>query len=319
VNRVRVVGAGVSGLTCAHELLRAGFEVSLVARDRTPHTTSDIAGAVFYPYRAEPRDRVTGWAKASFARFAELCERPESGVSWLEMTEFFGEPTGVPMEDPWWNELVADFARLPADQVPEQFADGFRFRVPRIEMNRYMPFLERTVLDLGATIEGRALDALEDAFDGCDLIVNCSGLGARELVADGHVFPIRGQIVRVDQCGIDRGWIAKPEVHGELISYVVPREHDVILGATAEDDVGSRVPDDAATAEIIARCVDLEPRLAGCSIESVVVGLRPGRDEVRLERVEVTGRPVVHDYGHGGAGVSLSWGCAEEVLGLVGG
>ena len=44
------------------------------------------------------------------------------------------------------------------------------------------------------------------------------------------------------------------------------------------------------------------------------VGLRPCRPEVRLEAETLPGGRVLwHNYGHGGAGVTLSWGCAREL------
>ena len=50
-----------------------------------------------------------------------------------------------------------------------------------------------------------------------------------------------------------------------------------------------------------------------------LVGLRPGRMEVRLEREEKNGKYLIHNYGHGGSGVTLSWGCADEVVELANG
>jgi D-amino-acid oxidase len=47
------------------------------------------------------------------------------------------------------------------------------------------------------------------------------------------------------------------------------------------------------------------------------VGLRPARPGDRLELDAIGGTAVVHNYGHGGAGVTLSWGCAEAVRDLV--
>jgi D-amino-acid oxidase len=72
---------------------------------------------------------------------------------------------------------------------------------------------------------------------------------------------------------------------------------------------------DPGTAQaILARCVALEPDLADARVLSHAVGLRPGRPEPRLETERRDGGVVVHNYGHGGGGVTLSWGCAEEVV-----
>jgi len=84
-------------------------------------------------------------------------------------------------------------------------------------------------------------------------------------------------------------------------------------------------PDPAATAAILGRAAKLVPALAGARVLGVRVGLRPGRPAVRLEPEparEATASsaalpPVIHCYGHGGAGHTLAWGCADEVLALA--
>ena len=98
----------------------------------------------------------------------------------------------------------------------------------------------------------------------------------------------------------------------------MPRADDAILGGVAEEGREDLAPDDATSEGILARCARLEPRVLELERLEVKVGLRPGRPEVRLEaEVPAPGKLLVHDYGHGGAGVTLSWGCAEEVVALV--
>jgi D-amino-acid oxidase len=70
--------------------------------------------------------------------------------------------------------------------------------------------------------------------------------------------------------------------------------------------------------EILEKCRLLEPALSQAAILGHAVGLRPGRREVRLELEWLAGgRAVIHNYGHGGAGFTLSWGCAREVVELA--
>jgi D-amino-acid oxidase len=103
----------------------------------------------------------------------------------------------------------------------------------------------------------------------------------------------------------------------------VPRGGDrLVLGGIAEPnewepDIG--LHNYEPVREMYRRCVEFLPALRFAEIdhvEPVRVGLRPVRaDNVRLE-IE-PGTPVVHNYGHGGSGVTFSWGCAEEVVELV--
>jgi D-amino-acid oxidase len=169
---------------------------------------------------------------------------------------------------------------------------------------------------LGGKITVRSLASVDEAFEHYDQVIDCAGLGARELVGDQTLTPIRGQVVRVAQVGIERFWLDDYSQGG--ITYIVPRANDCILGGTADEGSEDLTPDPATAAAIIARCVALEPRLRDAEILEHKVGLRPGRPAVRLEAEQwAPGKQLIHNYGHGGAGVTLSWGCAGEVLGLV--
>jgi D-amino-acid oxidase len=141
--------------------------------------------------------------------------------------------------------------------------------------------------------------------------VNCSGLGARLLGGDQSVVPASGQVVYVEQCGLDRWWLDTGAPDGP--TYVIPRSKDVVVGGTDVEGDWSRTPSPEVAASILARGARLVPELATARVIRHKVGLRPVRPEVRLER---DGR-VIHCYGHGGAGVTLSWGCAEEVTRLA--
>ena len=300
--RVVVVGAGVVGLTCAVRLLEAGHRVDVVARDLPLETTSAVAAAIWYPYRALPQDRVTAWSKTSYGAFASIAAaEPASGVRMAVGTEVLraGQP------DPWWAVAVPRLERT--RDVPAGWTEGWRLTVPVVEMPVYLEWLAGRVREAGGTVTRLNLGGLPEA-DG--LVVNCSGLGARLLGADPTVVPVRGQVLHVEQVGLDRWWLdsAGP-------TYVVPRSRDVVVGGTDVEGEWSRTPSAEVAADILERAARLVPALAGARVLRHRVGLRPVRPEVRVERVG----EVVHCYGHGGAGVTLSWGVADEVVALVDG
>ena len=126
--------------------------------------------------------------------------------------------------------------------------------------------------------------------------------------------PIRGQVVRVRNPGLER--FVLDEENPDGVTYIVPRSADCILGGTAEEGEWDLEPDPKTAAGILRRCTDVEPRLMGVEILQHKVGLRPGRPEIRLEREDCY-VPRIHNYGHGGSGITLSWGCAQETLRLV--
>lgn len=301
MRRVIVVGAGVIGLSCAVRLLEAGHRVDVVARDLPLETTSSVAAAVWSPY-SQPQEHVVRWARAAYDAFAALCEDESAGVVMRTGTELFRHDGG----DLWWRDaLPPDAGPDRETSLPPGYASGLTMRTPVVEMPVYLRWLSARVEELGGTISRMNLSALPT---GDALVVNASGIGARLLGGDPTVAPVRGQVVLVEQVGIDHWWI-----DAETPAYVVPRSRDVVLGGTAVAGEWSRTPDAATAEAIVAAAAELEPRLAGARILRHKVGLRPGRPTVRIERDE----GVIHCYGHGGCGVTVSWGCADDVVDLA--
>jgi D-amino-acid oxidase len=307
-----VVGCGISGLSSALRLVESGASVAIWARELPPHTTSNVAGAIWYPYRSGPAERVARWARETYVELRRLAVDPASGVVMREGVELFperAEPAG-------WREDLEDLRRAGEADLPPGFRDGWVFRAPIVEMDVYLERLMRRFASAGGTVVQREVAQLGAALEEADVVVNCSGLGARELAGDRLMIPVRGQVVRTPRLGIERFLL--DDSNAESISYVLPRVADCILGSTVEPGREDCAPDPQATEAILARCADLEPRLRRARVLGVAVGLRPGRPEVRLEAEEPRpGQLLVHNYGHGGAGVTLSWGCANEVLELA--
>lgn len=304
---VLVIGAGVIGLSVAVRLREAGVEADVWAAATSPDTTSDVAAALWYPYRALPEQLVTGWAARTYADLLRLVGTPGAGVVLRAGTELFVEPVA----DPWWRDAVPGFRRAVAGELRPGYRDGYRFTAPVVEMPVYLAWLAGRLASLGGTVLRREVASLAEPLAVADLVVNCTGLGARRLVPDPVVVPVRGQVVLVSQVGLDE-WLV--DEHGPRgMTYVVPRTADIVLGGTADVGREDDETDPLEAEQVLTRALLLEPRLAGARVLRHRAGLRPGRPTVRLER---TGR-VVHCYGHGGAGVTLSWGCAADVVDLV--
>jgi D-amino-acid oxidase len=212
---------------------------------------------------------------------------------------------------------AARFPPRAAERASPDFVDGFvADGIPVIEMPLYLAWLTQRFSSLGGRFVVRALTTFDEAFDDHDVVVNCAGLGARELAGDDSMIAIRGQVVRVEQFGLDRYVLDEQASDG--IAYVYPRSKDVVLGGTREFGDESIEPDPKTARAIVERCAALEPRVAGARILSHGVGLRPGRPAVRrVADRSRGGELLVHDYGHAGSGVTLSWGCAEDVAAII--
>lgn len=303
-----VVGAGVSGLTAALQLREAGHAVEIWTRDWPAETVSSVAAAIWYPYRADPPDRVLRWSAVSLRAFTRLANDPETGVVMRDGVEAFREPA----PDPWWASAVPGFRRAEPSELPRDAADGYALRLPVVDMSVYLGWLRQRVEDRGVRLVRRAIVDLRETRGVADVVVNCTGLAAREVADDPEVYGVRGQIQVVRAPGVSRFLI---DDAGS--TYVIPRVSDVVLGGTAEEHVDVATTDAATAQAIRQRCERLVPGLAGAPVLADRVGIRPCRSTVRLEAETVGGQRVVHNYGHGGSGVTLSWGGAEEVVGLV--
>ncbi len=201
--------------------------------------------------------------------------------------------------------------RLRADELPPGYADAYRLTVPTVRMPDYLAWLAGGLEAAGVRLRSRELADLTPARRAADLVVNATGLGARELVGDRELTPVRGQVVRV-RCPAVQEWTLD-EGHPDGMVYVIPRGPDVVCGGTADEGAEELTPNPDTAAAILRRCAAVVPELADAEVLGHAVGLRPVRSAIRLERVD----DVVHCYGHGGSGVTVSWGCADDVVRLA--
>lgn len=309
---VAVVGAGVIGLTSAIRLAEAGARVVVVTADEPRRTVSAVAAAVWYPTRTAAAERVLRWARRTFETLTEQAAQGVPGVTKRPTRMLLREPPGVP----WWAPAVPDFRIV---EAPPGYAGQWRCTVPAVEMPPYLDWLVARLDVAGGMLLHRRLARLADAAALAPAVVNATGLAAGELAADPRVHPARGRIVLVTNPGLDTS--VRDEANPAGMTYVHPRSRDVVLGGTFEPDQAGTAPDDVAAAAILARCVALVPELAGARVLGERVGLRPARHGGARVAEDPAGLPggvrLVHNYGHGGAGVTLAWGCADEVAALL--
>ena len=343
--RVMVIGAGITGLSvslCLSQLYKGRATVTVVADKYSPHTTSDSSGGLVIPsfssYGTRERgkqagevvnDRLQGWAYATYDHLLRLREegvRPEDGLMLVPAYKYFEDPCPVPE----WASHVLDFRSLEASEAAalglrtDLFKTIWRFMTFVIDGKRFLPWMMRRVAEEGGvrfeTRKVTSLRGLSKDLD-CDVVVNCAGLGSRELAGDEDLYPVKGQVVAVDAPGFEEvHYHHEGDLHPE---YVIPRMDCVLLGSTTEGDTWSTETEPHVVEGIYKKCVGLVPRLAGSRVVGSWGCLRPVRHpEVRVEVEEGGGGgggvPVVHCYGHGGQGYILHWGTAMEAVRLVG-
>jgi D-amino-acid oxidase len=313
---VAIVGGGVSGLTCGVLLAERGYRVAIFAKETGQQTTSAVAAAVWYPYDAEPADNVIAWALDTYKVLVDLSGEPHTGVSIIELRQFSRSGS---VQIPDWAHLLDDsIISTEAEKsliiAPSLFKSGFALTVPLMDTTIYLDYLASRFLAAGGSITTNVFfEKLEDVDDEFVLVINCAGMGARELVHDIDLEPHRGQVAIVAKINLDCAIVCDEPP----LMYAIPRANDCVFGGTNElsDD---REIDPAVTSRIVAECSRVL-KISNPQVLAERVALRPFRKSgVRLERDRLRdGRTVIHNYGHGGAGFTLSWGCAHEVVNLA--
>ncbi len=308
---VLVVGAGVIGLTTAVTLAEHGHRVTVIAED-VPGRTSLAAGASWGPYHVEPYEDVRAWSALTLTALTRLAEHPETGVRIVAGIEASRTTTNMPE----WATLLPDVHQVAPHALPAGFLIGWQYTVPAIDMPCYLSYLIKRLRQAGGSIDQRRITALHEIDGVAPVIVNCAGLGATDLVPDPDLYPIRGQLVVVRNPGI-RTFFSEDTGESPELTHYLPHGDTVVLGGTARAGVLDTSPDFAAADAILARCAAVEPRLGDAAVLEIRVGYRPTRPRVRVEADATYSALMIHNYGHGGAGVSLSWGCAAAVLDLT--
>jgi D-amino-acid oxidase len=305
---VALIGGGVSGLTCGVLLAERGYRTAIFAKETGQETTSAVAGAIWYPYDAEPAENVIAWALDTYKVLVDLSGEPRTGVSMMELRQF-SRAREIQIPD-WAHPLGASAVST----ASPSFRSGFALTVPLMDTTIYLDYLANRFLAAGGSITANvSLEKLEHVDDEFVLVINCAGMGARELVHDFDLEPHRGQVAIVPKIDLDWAIVCDDPP----LMYAIPRANDCVFGGTNElsDD---RDIDPAVTSRIVAECSRVL-KISSPPVLAERVGLRPFRKSgVRLERDRLRdGRTIIHNYGHGGAGFTLSWGCAREVVNLA--
>jgi D-amino-acid oxidase len=310
-HRVAVIGAGVSGLTSAVVFAERGYDVSIFAEEIAQSTTSGAAAAIWFPYDAEPADKVIPWALETYQVLVELSHEPRSGVSMIELRQF---SRAGKIEIPGWAYSLGA-RNLRSDQIGSAFNSGFALTVPLMDTTIYLDYLRQRLTNAGgATQDGVRFEKVGDVDPRFDLLVNCAGFGAKALVPDVDLEPHRGQVAIVPRI---EGLTCAMVCDDAPLMYAIPRARDCVFGGT-NDLSQNLVVDLKSTTRIVADCSRVL-KIKNPPVLAERVGIRPFRKSgVRVERESLRdGRVVIHNYGHGGAGFTLSWGCARQTVSLA--
>lgn len=310
--KIAIIGAGVTGLAAAITLQENGFsDITLIADKFTPSTNSDVAAAFWYPYHVGPENKVPAWCNFSLQRYKTLINEAQSGVYWFDLADAYESDPGAP---PAWHQFVT------TKPLPEKFQSfgyhGVVLTIPMIDMSWYMPFLMAEIKKHRTTLISQKVTDLKQ-LDNFDLIINCSGLGSNKLCHDETLQPGRGQICLIEKPKHLENFGYVLQFDDGSFSHMNPRKDYIVAGGTNIETWDKEI-NEQANQNILSKVYTLFPELEKMKVIEKCVGFRPCRPEVRLEEEKLSnGQTVIHNYGHGGAGVTLSWGCAHEILKMI--
>ena len=318
-----VVGAGVIGMPTAVMLTQSKYfpQVTIISDEFTPHTTSDTAAAslrITQNKTGSTDHRKEKWTRETYNYFFDLFASPLAGKLDMSLVTMYVVYGGERV-DPWWKDLVLGFRRVDASEKKKmnisQDNNAWCYSTLIIPCGQYLTWQMEQFKANGGRVVQKKLRSLQEIDSAYDVIVNCSGLGSRELVGDQELYPVRGQAILVNAPWVKHSMTAEV---GEDVTYIYPRRKGVVLGGTAQIGNWSKDVDFVDREGIMARCSQYIPSLAQAEVIDEWVGLRPGRKQVRLE-VEYSPNKaaVVHNYGHTGQGLVFSIGCAKDSIRLA--
>ncbi|WP_421870924.1 FAD-dependent oxidoreductase [Marinoscillum sp.] len=302
---VTVVGSGIIGLTAASALREKGFKVRVISKEPLEKSLSFKVGAIWFPFEVHPIHKANEWGARAYERYK--LELPVAeGISFIPFMVVY-----TPESNSKWVQRMPEGTVYKANkhELPSGIRAAYIANVPLAEPHKYLPYLKSRCEKSGVVFEQRTISSLQEMSDLDELVINCTGLGSKELCSDEELIPMRGQILRCLSMNI-HSYVNSTKA-GQL-TYAIQRSEDLIIGGTDylndwNEEANKR------DAELILdrfRAIGVTDQTPHILEEKV--GLRPRRSEVRFE-FDSQYSNVFHNYGHGGAGFTVGWGCALEL------
>ncbi|XP_060062710.1 D-aspartate oxidase-like isoform X1 [Ylistrum balloti] len=322
---ITVIGAGVVGLSSAVSIQRAfpGATVKVVADKFYDETTSIGAGGIFLPTLKNipgvPFETLKRWSETSWKAYSRMATTDLASTTGHTVSHGYLFHT-TKTEIPLYANIVFSFREMLTEEltrlgVDTRFKYGYEITTIITNMRKYLSWLMTQFTENGGVVEKRKIGSLSELYGHCDVVVNCSGLGSRQLFGDQLIYPVHGQLIKVEAPWV-RDWI-----YTDTMAHILPSDDFTVIGGVKDKDNWSMTPDSSVRQDIMDKCLQVWPALKGAKVIGDWVGLRPMRNPVRLEK-EVVRLPegmlkVVHNYGHGSNGIALSWGTAVEATDMV--
>lgn len=337
--KIGIIGGGVIGLTCA-SVLSSKYDVSIIAEKIGVESDSWKATAIWHVYLVPETKQVLEWAEFTLKILCELAAKEkESGIELVKGVELFRNSTA---SYPSWADIPPLFKMLSDTEIAfynsydnfnltndeisalssKPVKWGYQIEAPTADMFLYLAWLEKKIKDEGVKIIRKRINRVDELKSDYDLLINCSGFGARELANDKNFEVYRGQYFVLRATADSPKVYVGDDDHPGGMAYMIPRLGEVMVGGCAEKNIES-LELTLTWDDTLSRAGLYVPWLRNCKpsdqARNPIVCIRPSRNMgIRLEVDEnSTSIPIIHNYGHGGSGFSLSWGCADTVKNII--
>ncbi|XP_005091250.1 D-aspartate oxidase isoform X2 [Aplysia californica] len=292
--RVAVIGAGMVGLCSAinvqKELPEA--EVTVIADKFSTDTTSFGAGGFFRPFMPDIAKGVDlkvaeQWVRDSWKYYASLARSDlakETGQTLVPGMIAYRTPQDQQYD--LLKELVGDFHRVDLEHLQKLNLDtytyAYAFTTIIVQTPKFLDWLMKKFVASGGKVQERTVKSLKELSSSFDIVVNCCGPRAQELLDDKSCFPIKGHIVMV------RAPWQKQFFYGEGDIYLIPHDDKLIIGGIKDKDNGSMTKYPYVREHILSRALALFPQLKLESSRS----LKIKEDDIFVALIDMRGTMV---------------------------
>ncbi len=309
--KILIVGAGISGLSTAWMIDKSKYDITIMAAKFSPDITSNRAAAFWFPYHIRNDHRGIRWCNESYEAYKAFSHNKDTGVSMQVLTK--GLRKGIEDgEKNWVDFLPEGISKMlsPQDTSPE-YDIVYEVTVPLIETQLFLPWMMHQLKALGVAFLQEKIDSLSTYTNSYDIVFNCSALGSRMLCNDDTIIPVRGQVGLLSPHQASASFY----LDNETPLYIVPRQDAIIIGGTYEENITTDNTEPDTIHRLLENAYMVFPALRKLEVIGSWAGLRPVRPTVRVEREH--GTNIIHNYGHGGSGFTLSFGTAKEAVSLI--
>ncbi|HVX25680.1 MAG TPA: FAD-dependent oxidoreductase [Parafilimonas sp.] len=306
--KIAIIGSGISGLSCAYLLCEKDYDITVFAKAFSPNITSNRAAAFWFPYHIRNDKRGISWAQKSYSFYEKLSADASTGISMKQLIKVLRE--NEIEEEPIWVDFIPNGAckKVPEKDLAADVAEAYDVTVPLIETQIFLPYLKNYVTAKNVKFVERAINSFDELKNDFDFIINCSALGSQKLCNDDSIIPVRGQVALIETRTDFPIYL-----DNEKPLYLVPRKDAMIVGGTYEEYIYEEETEPSTIQKLLNNAYAVFPELKQQKVIGSWAGLRPYRPTVRVEKEN----NIIHNYGHGGSGFTIAFGCADEVVNLI--